>query len=200
MLLHFLPGKSWQVHRFSLLLINFTKEKIYMIDRKKIVIHDLPHDLAANIFDSLGDDYIIIDANMKAAKCIGCFKCWLKNPGVCAFADKLENVGQLVLSSKKLIIITEMLYGGVSIPVKRVLDRSIPGITPFFKKRKGQLHHLQRYKSETEINAVFYNSENLSYNEKIQGEEYIEAMGLNFYSKHNDVLFIKGTNLREVII
>ncbi|MEA4852766.1 MAG: flavodoxin family protein [Christensenella sp.] len=171
-----------------------------MKDRKKIIIHDLPHNLATAMFEFLSDDYIIIDANIKAAKCIGCFECWLKNPGVCTFADELENVGQLVFSSKKLIIITEMLYGGVSIPVKKVLDRSIPGITPFFKKRKGQLHHLQRYQSETEINAVFYNSDHLSASEKAQGEEYIEAMGLNFYSKHNEVLFINGADLSEIVI
>ena len=171
-----------------------------MIDRKKIIIHDLPHDLADNMFASFEDDCIVVDANVKAAKCIGCFNCWLKTPGICRFSDKLQNVGQLVLSSKNLIIITEMLYGGVSIPVKRVLDRSIPGITPFFKKKNGQLHHLQRYKSETEIKAIFYSTEKLSAVEKKQGKEYIEAMGLNFHSKHNEVLFVNFTDLSEVVI
>ena len=168
-----------------------------MVDRKKIIIHDLPQAVANALFSSLDSDYIVIDANMKAAKCIGCFNCWLKIPGFCIFRDKLENVGQLVLSSKKLIIITEMLYGGVSIPVKRVLDRSIPGITPFFKMKEGKLHHWQRYKTETEILAIFHNSDNLSDSEKSQGEEYINAMGLNYYSKHNDIYYIMDNELKE---
>ena len=171
-----------------------------MLNRKKLILHDLPQDLAAKTFGGLGDDYLVIDCNLKAAKCTGCFKCWLKTPGICGFADKLENIGQLVLTSKKLIIITEMLYGGVSIPVKRVLDRCIPGITPFFKKKNRQLHHLQRYPLETEITAVFYNAAALSAHEKTQGQEYIQAMGLNFYSKHNDILFVNGTDVSEVIL
>ena len=170
------------------------------MERKKIIIHDLPHHIASKLFNSLDDEYVVIDANMNAAKCIGCFRCWLKNPGFCTFADKLENVGQLVLSSEKLIIITKMLYGGVSIPIKKVLDRSIPGITPFFKKREGQLHHLQRYKTKTNILAVFYNCNNISNREKSQGKDYIKAMGLNYNSKHNDVYFINDTNFKGVTL
>ena len=81
-----------------------------------------------------------------------------------------------------------------------MLDRSIPEITPFFKKKQSQLHHLQRYKTETEITAIFYNADNLTNEDKAQGEAYITAMGLNFYSKHNDVLFIDGMNFCEVTI
>lgn len=189
------------IKKEMLLFFEIFKQRRHFYDRKKkVIIHDLPQKEANNLFSCLGDDYIVIDANIKAVKCIGCFKCWLKTPGICGFADKLEKVGQMVLASEKLIIITEMLYGGVSIPVKRVLDRSIPGVTPFFKKKNGYLHHLQRYKSETEIKAVFYNSENLTHSEKVQGKEYIEAMGLNFYSKCNEVLFIERSDFDEVIL
>ncbi|MEG0729511.1 MAG: flavodoxin family protein [Anaerovoracaceae bacterium] len=170
------------------------------MESKKIIIHDLQPEIATDLFNSLREEYIIIDANMKTAKCKGCFDCWLKTPGVCTFKDKLENIGQLVLSSQKLVIITEMLYGGVSASVKKVLDRSIPGVTPFFKKKNGKLHHLQRYKSETEIIAIFYNSQNLSEAEKLQGREYIRAMGINFYSRHNDILFVEGNDFDEVVL
>lgn len=168
--------------------------------RKKIILHDLPYNAAEKLFAGRKDDYLIIDANERAARCIGCFQCWLKTPGVCKFSDRLQTVGQAILSSEKLIIITEMLYGGLSIPVKRVIDRSIPGITPFFKKRNGQLHHLQRYKSETEIKIIFYNAENASKEEKVQAMDYIEALGLNFYSRKNEILFLKSDDLNEAKI
>lgn len=171
-----------------------------MTTRKKVIIHDLEDDILDEVFSLSSDDYVIIDAKKRASKCIGCFKCWLKTPGVCGFSDRLQNVGQLVLSSEYLIIISEMLYGGVSIPVKKILDRSIPGVTPFFKVKNGQLHHLQRYKSETEIKMIFYNVENISNSEKAQSIEYIEAMGINFYSKQNEVLFISNMDLSEIIL
>ncbi len=171
-----------------------------MDKRKKVILHDLPDDMAKKLFATLADDYLIINANEKAAKCVGCFECWLKTPGVCKFADKFQTVGQAILSSEKLMIVSEMLYGGLSIPVKRLIDRSIPGITPFFKKKRGQLHHLQRYKSETEIKAVFYGTEDFSEEEKLQAIHYIEAMGLNFYSKQNEVIFAKFDDLGEVKI
>ena len=169
-----------------------------MKERKKVIIHDLPDILSERMFSSLGSDFVVINANAKAAGCIGCFKCWLKTPGVCGFSDKLQDVGPLVLSSKELIIITEMLYGGLSVPVKKIIDRSIPGITPFFKKRFNKLHHLQRYKTQTNIKAIFYNTENITEEEKIHSQNYIDAMGINYHSEHNDVLYLKDMDFSGV--
>ena len=167
---------------------------------KKVIIHDLPLDLANQIFDSLSSDYVVFDANLNAARCVGCFECWLKKPGVCKFSDRLEHVGAYILSSERFIIISTMLYGGVSIPIKRILDRSIPGITPFFKKRFGKLHHLRRYQTNTEITAYYYNVQNNTEEEKKHGKEYIDAMGINYYSKKNEVFYIDGIDLIEVKI
>ncbi len=165
---------------------------------RKVIIHDLPDDLLTDLCSSCGEDFVIINANAKVASCIGCFKCWLKTPGICGFHDKHEKIGQLVLSSEKLIIITQMLYGGLSIPVKKMIDRSIPGITPFFKKRFGKLHHLQRYQTQTSIKAVFYNTENSTEEEKSQSKAYIEAMGTNFYASNNEVYYLNGMDFSGV--
>lgn len=169
-----------------------------MEERKKLIIHDLPDRISSDLFSAIDDNFIVINANMKAARCVGCFRCWLKEPGFCRFADNLETVGQFLLSSEEIIIITEMLYGGMSIPVKRVIDRCIPGVTPFFKKRFGKLHHLQRYKTETSIKTIFYNTKNNTEEEKIQGKAYINAMGINFYSKYNEVLYIDAMDFSGV--
>lgn len=85
-----------------------------------------------------------------------------------------------MLSSEQIILISEILYGGVSIPVKRVLVRYIPCITPFFKKRFVKLHYLQRYKTETSIKAFYYNTKNNTEEEIKQSKEFIEAVGINF--------------------
>ena len=170
-----------------------------MKKNKRIIIHDLPQEIANNLFSSLDDNYVIFNANQASANCIGCFECWLKKPGVCKFKDKLQNVGAYILSSKELIIYSTILYGGVSIPIKKILDRSIPGITPFFKKRFGKLHHLRRYKTNTNITTYYYNTKNISEEEKIQAKDYIDAMGINFYSDNNTIFYIDDMNFDEVI-
>ena len=170
-----------------------------MEKEKKIIIHDLPIEIANNLFSSLDDSYIVFDANQSSANCIGCFECWLKKPGMCKFKDKLEIVGAYILSSKELIIYSTILYGGVSIPIKKILDRSIPGITPFFKKRFGKLHHLRRYKTNTQIKTYFYNVKNNTEEEKNQAKEYIDAMGINYYSSKNEVFYLDDMDFSEVI-
>ena len=167
---------------------------------KIIIIHDLPQNISENLFSSLSDEYVVYDANLASARCIGCFECWLKKPGVCRFPDRLENVGAYILSSKKVIIISTMLYGGVSIPIKKILDRTIPGITPFFKKRFGKLHHYRRYNTYTKITAYYYNTKDISKEEKLQGKEYIEAMGINYYSNENKVFYIDEMDFSEVVL
>lgn len=161
-----------------------------MEKRRKVILHDLPPEISSTLFSSLDDSWVMIDGNMKAARCIGCFKCWLKTPGICAFSDKLEDVGKLILSSEQLVIITQMLYGGVSIPVKKVLDRCIPGVNPFFKKKCGKLHHLQRYPTQMSLKAIYYHSKSNTQEEKLHGQAYMEAMGINFHSKHTEVFYI----------
>lgn len=171
-----------------------------MNDAQHIIIHDLPDRISDNLLKHCSPDTIIFNANQQAARCIGCFRCWLKTPGVCTFSDSLQQVGQLVLSAAQVTIITQMLYGGVSVPVKRVLDRCIPGVTPFFCFKKGLLHHLQRYPNESSMNIIFYNAQQLSKREKQHGAAYAAAMGTNFYAKHQNVLFVNGTDFSEVLI
>lgn len=165
---------------------------------KKILLHDLTPQQEASLVSTLGSDWVIIQANQKAARCVGCFRCWLKTPGVCTFADELEHVGATILSCQQLVIVSQMLYGGVSVPIKRVIDRCIPGITPFFKKRQGRLHHLQRYQSQMAIHAIFYQTHNNCKQEIDHSLQYIQAMGLNFHCKSTKVSLIEDMDFSGV--
>jgi multimeric flavodoxin WrbA len=78
--------------------------------------------------------------------CIGCFNCWLKTPGTCVFDDKGREVCKDIISSNFVVFITPMKYGCYSTSIKRVIDRSIPNMLPYFKKVKGEIHHRARYK------------------------------------------------------
>lgn len=140
----------------------------------------------------------LINAAHPMAKCIGCFKCWLKNPGVCVFSDQMQHIGTKLLTSEEIIIICKSLYGGFSVNVKRIIDRVIPGILPFFIKQNGELHHKQRYKNSPKITVLFYNGNEMSANERAQAEKLLSAAALNFHAIEHKIIFLDSP--QEVLL
>jgi multimeric flavodoxin WrbA len=109
----------------------------------------LVHDLNEQDFSQLGiieNDYRVIDANIASAPCVGCYNCWLKTPGTCKINDSLKYSGSLLGNSEETVLISQNYYGGYSEQVKRVLDRSIPGSTPFYTYRSRKVRHIKIYK------------------------------------------------------
>lgn len=81
----------------------------------------------------------------KIEHCIGCFDCWFKNPGRCIYTDAVDNILQRVLDSDTVIFFTPLVFGGYSSELKKIMDRFLPLILPFFTNIKGETHHLSRY-------------------------------------------------------
>jgi multimeric flavodoxin WrbA len=79
------------------------------------------------------------------APCLGCFGCWIKTPGECVIDDEGRDVARLVARSDLVIYFTPVTFGGVSSELKKVVDRLIPNISPFFTKVQGETHHQKRY-------------------------------------------------------
>ncbi|MDD3429880.1 MAG: flavodoxin family protein [Oscillospiraceae bacterium] len=156
----------------------------------KYILYDIE---SKDFFETLGalnvNEYTLINAAAPVAKCTGCFKCWLKNPGTCAFSDKMQHIGTKLLNSHEIIIICKGLYGGFSANIKRIIDRVIPGVLPFFVKKNKELHHKQRYKNNPEIKVIFYNGDEMSEKEREQAENLISAVALNFHSEKHQVVF-----------
>ena len=82
---------------------------------------------------------------MTIKPCLGCFACWMKNPGICAIRDDQEAVLKAMAASDIQIWTTAVTFGGYSSILKKSLDRAIPNILPFFIKIQGEIHHPQRY-------------------------------------------------------
>jgi multimeric flavodoxin WrbA len=108
----------------------------------------LVHDLNEDDFSQLGiieNNYTVINANDVSAPCTGCYNCWLKTPGTCKINDCLKNSGSLLGQSEETVLISQNCYGGYSVQVKKVLDRSISGSLPFFTYRSWKMRHTRRY-------------------------------------------------------
>ena len=79
------------------------------------------------------------------AYCLGCFECWTKYPGLCRIDDTGRDVAESIIQSDAVIYLTPVTFGGYSTELKKVLDRNICLILPFFTKIDGEVHHKPRY-------------------------------------------------------
>jgi hypothetical protein len=81
----------------------------------------------------------------KIAYCLGCFECWTKSPGLCRIDDAGRPIAASVISSDLTIYLTPITFGGYSSQLKKVVDRSICLVSPFFTRIDGEVHHRARY-------------------------------------------------------
>ena len=115
----------------------------------------------------------------KMNKCIGCFNCWLKTPGICVFDDITRDICRDEINSDLYIVLSEVKYGCYSPKIKRVLDRGICNILPFFKDVNGEMHHAPRYEKYPELVFVGYGRD-ISTAEEETFKELNHANAINF--------------------
>ena len=82
---------------------------------------------------------------MKLAHCLGCFGCWLKTPGMCVEDDEGRRVAKAVIQSDATVFFTPVTFGGYSPDLKKMMDRFIQLISPYFQVEHGEVHHPPRY-------------------------------------------------------
>ncbi|NLK95185.1 MAG: flavodoxin family protein [Clostridiales bacterium] len=154
----------------------------------KLVISDVD-----NLPFSSSEDTVVIKDNGKIHNCIGCFGCWVKNPGQCLIKDGYEDMGKKLSICSELILISKCTYGSLSPFVKNVLDRGISYIHPNFVIRNGEMHHKRRYKNIIKITAYFY-GEDISDLEKETAEKLILANSVNFDGIVKEVVFLNNVD------
>ena len=98
------------------------------------------------------EQIVLKDANVAA--CQGCFDCWVKTPGECKIDDYGRDTARKMVQSQLIIHFTPITFGGYSSELKKVIDRFIPTILPFFTKRHGETHHEYRYENRGSIIAI----------------------------------------------
>jgi hypothetical protein len=82
---------------------------------------------------------------MKLAHCLGCFGCWLKTPGMCVEDDAGRQIARAVIQSDSTVFYTPVTFGGYSPDLKKMMDRFIQLISPYFQMDHGEVHHPPRY-------------------------------------------------------
>ena len=116
--------------------------------------------------------------------CVGCFGCWVKTPGECVIrGDQAAEISRALVQSDLFVLLTPVVYGSVSPAIKRILDRSIGIILPFFRTRNGQMHHALRYREIASLAYIGY-GEDVSPAEAETFRQIAKANAVNLCPKH----------------
>jgi len=83
--------------------------------------------------------------DMNIRYCTGCWSCWWKTPGECAFKDESHDVCAAVINSDFVLIATPLIMGTVSALTKKTQDKLIPLVHPYLTLVGDEVHHRKRY-------------------------------------------------------
>jgi hypothetical protein len=82
---------------------------------------------------------------LEVGRCSGCFGCWVRTPGECVVQDDAGRVTEAIVDSDLTVLLTPVTFGGYSSLLKRVLDRQLCLVSPFYVCVGGETHHARRY-------------------------------------------------------
>lgn len=77
--------------------------------------------------------------------CTGCWSCWVKTPGECAFKDDSHEVCRQYINSDFVLFASPAIMGFPSALLKKTMDKLIPLIHPYIEIVNGECHHRKRY-------------------------------------------------------
>jgi len=126
----------------------------------------------------------------KVKPCVGCYRCWIKTPGICIHQeDKTNEVCAKIVNCDAVMILNEITYGGYSADIKAFLDRMIPNLSPYFEIIKKEMRHKRRYSRYPDWLTVGYGDS--SEEEKRIYSELNYRNALNVRPKNYGALTVK---------
>ncbi|MFW9867821.1 MAG: flavodoxin family protein [Candidatus Thorarchaeota archaeon] len=166
------------------LVLDGSLKKDFTIDEILISILD-----ELKKFDYEVESIQLRDVNVAA--CQGCFDCWVRTPGECKIDDFGRETAKKMVQSNLIIHFTPITFGGYSSELKKVVDRFIPTILPFFIKREGETHHTYRYEERSSIIAIGFLDKNDDEKESIF-KELVYRNSLNMGAPvHEAIIYTK---------
>ena len=153
----------------------------------RTIIHDL-EEKDLNKFEFSSDD-TIIDSNKCSNNCIGCFSCWIKHPKKCIYDDEYSNIVESIKNSDELVLISKCRYGCYSNSVKRVLERCIGYVLPYFTIRNGEIHHKSRYSKDLKLFVYIYG--NIDELDKKAITDLVRANSVNLNASDFEIKYIE---------
>lgn len=138
------------------------------------------------------------DLNKTLVKdCSGCWTCWWKTPGKCAFRD-LDEFYHEYIQADKVVVFARVTKGFVSGKLKTLFDRMIPLYLPYVSYSTGESMHVPRYEKYPQI-EFYYEGEFATPNGRKIFEDYVNRVFYQFYIKSYTIKPIEEFNGGERI-
>jgi multimeric flavodoxin WrbA len=114
--------------------------------------------------------------------CIGCFRCWDTNPGMCFQKDQGNEIARKAINSDLLVFLTPLSWGGYSAELKKAIERMLGLLHPSFIKIADSYRHKKRYEKYPSVLGIAI-AEGEKDNESEQiFNSLIERHSLNWHS------------------
>lgn len=120
-------------------------------------------------------------SSISPKNCVGCWSCWLKTPGRCAFKD-LDKFYHEYVNADKVILFSNVTNGFVSSNFKTLFDRMIALFLPHIEYTSGESMHVPRYEKYPDIEFYYDGEFGITDGRKIF-EDYITRVFYQFHSK-----------------
>ncbi|MDR2132537.1 MAG: flavodoxin family protein [Clostridiales Family XIII bacterium] len=156
-----------------------------------LILHDLRPDVAADVLPPASAHCRIFAASPPVHRCVGCFGCWIKTPGRCVIGDRGSEFAALLSRCGEFVVLSRMVFGGLSPDAKAVLDRSIGFLLPFFRSVNGETHHAHRVENPPDLRYVLYGND-ITDTEKETAKKLVAANSLNLGSGRSSVEFYQS--------
>jgi len=128
---------------------------------------------------------------MKIRFCRGCFMCWWATPGLCVIPDDMPRLYQQIMESNLVIFAAEIKMGFIDSSIKKVQDRMIALLHPYFEIVDHEFHHQKRYSAYPQIALLLQPEETTTAGDLKLIDDWFHRFALNFKTK---VKFILTTN------
>lgn len=131
--------------------------------------------------------HVVHVAEQRIAPCVGCFCCWIKTPGRCVIRDDAPAIYPRIAHCDRLLVVSRLFLGCYDLPMKRLMERSLPNQQAFILIHHGETHHIQRSVHPKQMTVVAYGAE--SDGEKALFERFVKRNALNTLSEDCTIHF-----------
>jgi multimeric flavodoxin WrbA len=130
--------------------------------------------------------------------CTGCWNCWWKTPGLCIHQDDGATIFSAVINADVVLFASPIMAGFTTSALKKITDRLIVLLHPYFDIINGETHHKKRYNHYPRFGVLLEKEKDTDAEDlKIISDLY-ERFAFNFHSEISFVKFIETSTIEEV--
>ena len=95
------------------------------------------------------------------------------------------------------VLLTPIVFGGVSSELKKAVDRMIPLYSPLFRRVRGEVHHRPRYSRYPSLVGIGVTDRGLGTNDEQVFRRLFDRIAVNFMSPSHGVAILDAADAHE---